>query len=48
VRDISEAMIKLLQNEKLLLDYKNKGLERASLFAWQRAAELFLTEVEKM
>ncbi len=48
VRDISEAMIKLLQNERICLELKNNGLERASLFAWQRAAELFLAEVEKM
>jgi glycosyltransferase involved in cell wall biosynthesis len=47
-RDISEAMIKLLQNEKILLGYNNKGLERVSFFSWRRAAELFLTEVEKM
>lgn len=48
VRDISEAMVRLLQSEKLCLEYKNNGLERASLFVWQKAAELFLAEVEKV
>ena len=37
---LSKAMYTCLSDEKLCLSLKEKGLSRASLFSWQRTAEL--------
>ena len=40
--ELAQAMIEMLQNEKLRQHFKNLGLEQAKKFTWDRAAREFL------
>lgn len=42
---IAEGMIRLALDEKLCQDLKERGLERAKIFSWERTANIVLKEL---
>jgi glycosyltransferase involved in cell wall biosynthesis len=38
-KSLAKAMLEILTDEKLQLDLRKKGLERAKLFSWSKAAK---------
>lgn len=48
VQAISEALIKIYQDESLRLNLKEKGLKRVEQFSWQKTANLTLDLINKL
>ncbi|MFX0201031.1 MAG: glycosyltransferase family 4 protein [Candidatus Hodarchaeota archaeon] len=48
INELREAMVKLLNDEKLRNETSEKGLERAKLFSWEKCAQKTLEIYEKV
>jgi glycosyltransferase involved in cell wall biosynthesis len=48
IDDIAAKMAEMASNEGLRKDMKQKGYERAQLYAWERTSEMYLEEYRKL